>query len=497
MKKSFILFAALATMGLFSSCDPVEEGGSLSYSIANADKILDLVQITQTDADGKPAADGNYFSYTTSPATDVCFYNFKADGSENLLAHGPSGSFSILPTRGNPTEQQVFIRIVNADNTVAETSTKFNVFVESELKPEIALLCGNGDAPATKEWYWDFTQLGACWGNFGADGSWRGASLGDFKWWGVDDASQLADQLEHSTTGIVAGWENNNAHMVFKEDGTIVTYDGEGNVIVKGSFSVENYDPNSGAFSIGVLHTQTDANQPFKSPIMFPFEINANKNRGTQAEVTDYQIFNLDHERMTLYYPDNGAFSGWSEGTYWAFAAKQIAPDIENTSVSYTWDFNQLGTCWGNFGADGSWRDASLAPFKWWGVDDASQLADQLNHSVEGVVMGDESNDAYMTLSADGKIISYDKDGKVIRSSEYEIDWSTADGWKLGSFRTKAPGVLFPYEINAASNRGSAAYVTDFQIYSYGPNSLVLTYPDNGAFSGWSEGTYWSFKKKY
>jgi len=25
---------------------------------------------------------------------------------------------------------------------------------------------------------------------------------------------------------------------------------------------------------------------------------------------------------------------------------------------------------------------------------------------------------------------------------------------------------------------------------------MILTYPDNGAFSGWSEGTYWNFKKK-
>lgn len=45
-------------------------------------------------------------------------------------------------------------------------------------------------------------------------------------------------------------------------------------------------------------------------------------------------------------------------------------------------------------------------------------------------------------------------------------------------------------------NRGAPAYVTDFQIWSISDSEMILTYPDNGAFSGWSEGTYWNFKKK-
>lgn len=45
-------------------------------------------------------------------------------------------------------------------------------------------------------------------------------------------------------------------------------------------------------------------------------------------------------------------------------------------------------------------------------------------------------------------------------------------------------------------NRGAPAYVTDFWIYTLNTSEMILVYPDNGAFSGWSEGTYWNFKKK-
>ena len=90
----------------------------------------------------------------------------------------------------------------------------------------------------------------------------------------------------------------------------------------------------------------------------------------------------------------------------------------------------------------------------------------------------------------------YDASGTEIRSGNYEIDLSTEDIWKMGTFKTTEGATLFPYEINATSNRGAPAYVTDFQIWSISDSEMILTYPDNGAFSGWSEGTYWNFKKK-
>ena len=53
---------------------------------------------------------------------------------------------------------------------------------------------------------------------------------------------------------------------------------------------------------------------------------------------------------------------------------------------------------WGNFGADGNWRneDFGSCGFAWWGVNDAADLTTQLNHSVTGQAIGEEGNDATM-----------------------------------------------------------------------------------------------------
>ena len=167
-------------------------------------------------------------------------------------------------------------------------------------------------------------------------------------------------------------------------------------------------------------------------------------------------------------------------------------------SKTWTWNTGNTttsGHVWGNFGADGNWRGDNLSDFIWWGVDDAAELTGQLDHSVTGEATGEESNDATMVLNEDGTVKCYDANGTEIRSGSFEIDLSTADGWKLGTFKTTEAATLFPYEINA-KDHGGKRYVTDYQIWKITDSEMVLTYPDNGAFSGWSEGTYWSFKKK-
>ena len=99
-----------------------------------------------------------------------------------------------------------------------------------------------------------------------------------------------------------------------------------------------------------------------------------------------------------------------------------------------------------------------------------------------------------MVISDDGLVKCYDATGKEIRNGTWELDLSTADGWKLGTLKTSAGATLFPYEINAKDN-GGQRYVTDYWIFSISDKEMILTYPDNGAFSGWSEGTYWNFVK--
>ena len=92
-----------------------------------------------------------------------------------------------------------------------------------------------------------------------------------------------------------------------------------------------------------------------------------------------------------------------------------------------------------------------------------------------------------MVISDDGLVKCYDATGKEIRNGTWELDLSTADGWKLGTLKTSEGAILFPFEINAGGR-----YVKDYWIFSISDKEMILTYPDNGAFSGWSEGTYWN-----
>ena len=97
-----------------------------------------------------------------------------------------------------------------------------------------------------------------------------------------------------------------------------------------------------------------------------------------------------------------------------------------------------------------------------------------------------------MVFTEDGLVKCYDANGSEIRNGTYEIKGWTGDnhdGFKYGVLHTSEGATLFPFEINAGGR-----YVTDYWIYSLTTDQMILVYPDNGAFSGWSEGTYWNFK---
>ena len=487
MKKSILLFAV--ALGMLTACDPIKEEGSMAIDSFTASSLLDGAQFSQyaDQACTTPQSDGNWIKYSVPKASSVYIYYLKADGSEFKLASGSAaGVFNFVPARGSDPNQTVYFRYINANGEETVASKDFTVQVASELKPEIRLIASN--AYGKKTWKWNVgntTSSGHVWGNFGADGSWRGDALNDFVWWGVDDAADLVDQLGHSVTGQATGEENNGATMVFTEDGIVKCYDANGSEIRNGTYEIQGWTgDNHDGFKYGVLHTSEGAT-------LFPFEINAGG-----RYVTDYWIYSLTSDQMILVYPDNGAFSGWSEGTYWNFKSDSDISGMMTNYGSKTWTWNvgnttSSGHVWGNFGADGSWRGEFLNDFVWWGVDDAAELTGQLGHSVSGSATGEESNDATMVLSEDGTVKCYDASGSEIRSGRFEIDLSTADVWKKGTFKTTEGAILFPFEINAGGR-----YVTDFQIFHVSGSEMILTYPDNGAFSGWSEGTYWNFKAK-
>ncbi|SEM89555.1 hypothetical protein SAMN04487902_104298 [Prevotella sp. ne3005] len=487
MKKSILLFAV--ALGMLTACDPIKEDGSMKIDSFTSSTLLDGAEFSQyaDQACSTPQADGNWIKYNVPKATSVYIYYVKADGSEFKLTSGSAGGvFNFVPARGSDPLQTVYFRFVNANGDEVIASKEFTVQVAAELKPEVRLIASN--AYGKKTWKWNVgnnTSSGHVWGNFGADGSWRGDALNDFVWWGVDDAADLTGQLGHSVTGQAIGEESNDATMVFTEDGLVKCYDANGSEIRNGTYEIKGWTgDNHDGFKYGVLHTSEGAT-------LFPFEINAGG-----RYVTDYWIYSLTSDQMILVYPDNGAFSGWSEGTYWNFKSDSDVSGMMTNYGSKTWTWNvgnttSSGHVWGNFGADGSWRGEFLNDFVWWGVDDAADLTGQLGHSVTGSATGEENNDATMVLNEDGTVKCYDASGSEIRSGSYEIDLSTADGWKKGTFKTTEGAILFPFEINAGGR-----YVTDFQIFHISGSEMILTYPDNGAFSGWSEGTYWNFKAK-
>ena len=473
---------------MLTACDPIKDSKDLDYTSLTSSNLLEGAEFSQyaDAACTTPQADGNYIKYNIPKASGIYIYYLKNDGSEFKLSSGPAGGvFNFVPARGSDPNQTVYFKFVNAKGEETIATKEFTVQVAAELKEEIKYLASN--AYGKKTWTWNVGNTnsgGHVWGNFGADGSWRGESLSDFVWWGVDDAADLIDQLNHSVSGTATGEENNDATMVFTEDGLVKCYDASGKEIRSGSYEVKDWTGELNGFKYGTLHTSEGAT-------LFPFEINAGG-----RYVTDYWIFTLTTDNLVLVYPDNGAFSGWSEGTYWNFKSDSDVSGMMTDYGEKTWTWNTgntttSGHVWGNFGADGNWRGENLSDFIWWGVDDAAELTGQLGHSVTGEATGEESNDATMVLNEDGTVKCYDANGTEIRSGSFEIDLSTADGWKLGTFKTTEGAILFPYEINAGGR-----YVTDFQIWKISDSEMTLTYPDNGAFSGWSEGTYWSFKKK-
>lgn len=476
---------------MVASCDPIKEEKDLDLYTVTASEMESAVSFVQTDADGNAAADGNYFTFSTNPAMQVTIFNYLSDGSENMLASGMSGSFSIKPKRGSDSKQTIYLRFVGSDNKAVEVEKSFNVYVQQELDPEMRLLAS--DAYGSKTWKWDpsVNEDGAVWGNMGYCGG-SGVDVGvsgNGKWWGVTSTDEFNDQLQHSTDGVNQGDGDMDAYMVFSDEGISTVYDANGNVIRQGAFKVVNYDPtySKSEWKVGNLET---------TAILWPYEINSGANIPGV-----YEICYLTSDKMTLVYPGGGAFDGlgsWGEATYWHFYSNSDVDGMLNGygTKDWTWDpsVNEDGAVWGNMGyCGGSGADVGISGNgKWWGVTSTDDFNDQLQHSTDGVNQGDGDMNAWMTFSNDGFLNAYDASGKAIRTSTYEFEAVTGNDWKIGNLKTTA--ILWPYEINSGANIPGIYEV----VYLTG-SKMTLVYPGGGAFDslgGWGEATYWHFKAK-
>jgi hypothetical protein len=518
MKKTILLFAV--ALGLLTACNPIKEEGSFDVTNISADQLLANSTFSQyADIDCTiPAADGNYIKFNCPNVQSLTIFYLKPDGSEQVLSTGKAGGvFNFTPKRGSDPVQTVYFRYVNQDGKDVVASKEFTLQVAADLAPEIKYLASNA---GKKKWMWDLSMNGQCWGNAaycmgdGADFAENGAN----QWWGTTPDMLWFDgeegQYGHTDKDdSKAGEGDFNAYMIITEDGDIATYDAAGKALRTGKYEVKGYDGKrhdvgGNAWDLG--HLVTD-----KPVVMFPYMIN-----GGGTTVTEFEILGLNDDQLVLVYPGTAAPGSWSEATVWRFVA------VENEDLLYkdwTWELKKYdgeakywkmpedpkdpeagSQSWGNFAyAMGSGEGfANKSENQWWGCP-PEMLWYNGEHGQYGHTDKDDSkagegdSGAYMTIEEGGKITTYDKDGKALRSANYEFELFDTraevggNPWNIGTLKTSAPAVMFPYMIN-----GGGTTVTEFEVMGLTGTSLVLVYPGTAAPGSWSEATFWRFTKK-
>jgi len=329
MKKQ-ILFM-VAALGLLTACDPSKDSiGMPGDSGLTSDQFTSGFTVKQYSDETytTEAADGNYFTFTTSPSRVVTVYQVDDEGTRNVLVSGiANGKFKIVPKRGNPSQQTFFIETKDFNGNTITGEKTVNVFVPSELSADMRLLAS--DSYGSKTWYWDteWREDGRVWGNMGyaAAGGDSWIANGDGIWWGATP-EELVGQMQHSDTGKATGEESSDAYMTFDwKTGKVTSYDGAGNAIRSGNFEIQNWsetrsqpsaDGSQANWAYGTLYTDAGS-------ILFPFQINSHSddNPDKTTTPTTFEIMQLDADHMKLVYPRIGTGS-WTEATWWAFKKK-------------------------------------------------------------------------------------------------------------------------------------------------------------------------------
>ena len=491
--KKLVYFAIAAIAGLsIAACEPVLiKGPAVAANVASSD-LQTAFKIDGQFADAactEAKTDGNYIKYSTTPSRTVQISTIKADGSKAILATGASGVFNITPKRGQDSKQSFTVSTVNQDASIVSFETSVDVYVPADLAPEVKVLTGES---GEKAWKW-YTIDGACWGNagyIGASGHGANVAAGEIpgKWWGCVPEDLETEQIAH-TGNVVYGYGDSNAYMVFNEDGDLASYKADGTLIAKGSYSIQNYDPEgSDGYLYGHLVT-TDA------PILMPFIINSNGQR-----VNDFDVVYVDPNMLTLIAANGQAAWGWGECTWWRFKNASDADAALAGDGQRAWTWNPIeNATWGNAGYIGDpGHGADLAageiPGKWWGCVPEDLETEQVQHS-GNVVYGYGSSDAYMVFDSDnGTVTSYDASGNPIKSSEYSVDSFDAfsEGYPMGMLTTGAEsGILFPFIINSGGN-----IATEYEIVYLDGNLMTLIAPNGQTAWGWGECTWWRFQPK-
>ena len=315
MKNIFSFAIAAFAAALLVSCEPAIIKGPVADEPIGASSLQSAYVVDGQYADAACTVakeDGNYIKFHTSPARTVQIFNFKSDGSKNILTTGASGVFNITPRRGQDPVQSYSVATINQDGSVVSFDTTIKVYVPADLDPAVKVLTGESGA---KAWKW-YTIGTACWGNCGYIGVAGQANVaaGEIPgyWWGCVAEDLETEQVQHAG-GVAYGYGSSDAYMVFDSvNGTVTSYKADGTQIASSSYSVEdfNWQPD---YKFGDLVNDDDA-----SGILFPFVVNKG---GLKA--TNYEIIYLDGTLMTLIYKGDNEEWGWGEATWWRFQPKK------------------------------------------------------------------------------------------------------------------------------------------------------------------------------
>ena len=155
------------------------------------------------------------------------------------------------------------------------------------------------------------------------------------------------------------------------------------------------------------------------------------------------------------------------------------------------------GACWGNagYGAGAQAGDGTING-AWWGcgpvdLNCPNTFADQLSHSAEGKLTGEEYSTSYMEFTEDGLVNKYDLDGAKLNKTDKT--WSITKGAThagIATLNTAEGAILWPYSINTGGGQP-----TSFEVGYASSKKLVLIWAADGT-GDWSECTWWSFGAK-
>jgi len=275
MKKS-IIYSLILVLAAFYACDPIELRDSNDAPIT-----ADELQVSATAVVVNGVNSNKVVLKNSSPVLSEWNYGIGTSlKSEDTVTLVVVGTTNIGFTGLNPDGSYI---------------TKELPVVVDELvypvDPQWGYLCGSGE----RTWVWDDTDGQAVWGN----GGYLGCSAPC--WWTVSKADMAGQDPTYGSDG----------YMVFSLNGASLTKsNADGSTQAVGSFSFNmnktTDDGNGNLWGKGKLTTKNVT-------VLAGFQPN-----GGGADINEYDILQLDNDKLTLGWPEPGAGS-WGTAWFWMF----------------------------------------------------------------------------------------------------------------------------------------------------------------------------------